>query len=386
MPVTINYPSSLDDATSLPQPTSANYQDDASFLGDVVVTKLSLAHIAIQAVVGIPGSAVTSTHDYKLSGVTGTDKAASTGGTLAQFAATSSAQLRTLLNDETGTGLAYFQDGDIGTPSAGVATNLTGTATGLTAGVATLASTVTVADAASDTTCWIAMVGTQTGSLAILTDGGITYNAATNALTAGSFTGSITASNINSGTLSVNRIPELPEYLHSQRCFSARVAVGTNVTISAPGTPLGGLTFDIYSFNAFILLFGQTDKTENGLWLYNNSAGPLIRPACFEAYNVSSHPFSVYCGHSIVIEDGEHAGRIFRNRYTSADFSEDESIDIGTDNLEYTEVLRRPTAMNSTAGYNFTIPANSSFIVSDQFEIEDGMLLEISDGAIMEIT
>lgn len=40
----------------------------------------------------------------------------------------SSANLRGCLTDETGTGLAYFQGGDIGTPSAGVVTNLTGTA------------------------------------------------------------------------------------------------------------------------------------------------------------------------------------------------------------------------------------------------------------------
>lgn len=40
----------------------------------------------------------------------------------------SSANLRGTLTDETGTGLAYFQGGDIGTPSAGVVTNLTGTA------------------------------------------------------------------------------------------------------------------------------------------------------------------------------------------------------------------------------------------------------------------
>ncbi len=63
--------------------------------------------------------------------------AALTTGTLAQFAATSSAELRGVLSDENGTGLAYFQGGDIGTPSAGVATNLTGTAAGLTAGAVT---------------------------------------------------------------------------------------------------------------------------------------------------------------------------------------------------------------------------------------------------------
>lgn len=56
---------------------------------------------------------------------------------LSQFAATTSAQLRGVLSDETGTGFAYFQGGDIGTPSAGVATNITGTAAGLTAGNAT---------------------------------------------------------------------------------------------------------------------------------------------------------------------------------------------------------------------------------------------------------
>lgn len=39
----------------------------------------------------------------------------------------SSANLRAAITDETGTGLAYFQGGDLGTPSAGVITNLTGT-------------------------------------------------------------------------------------------------------------------------------------------------------------------------------------------------------------------------------------------------------------------
>ena len=39
--------------------------------------------------------------------------------------APSSANLRAAITDETGTGLAYFQGGDIGTPSAGVGSNLT---------------------------------------------------------------------------------------------------------------------------------------------------------------------------------------------------------------------------------------------------------------------
>lgn len=57
------------------------------------------------------------------------------------LATASSANLRACITDETGTGLAYFQGGDIGTPSAGVGTNFTGTAAGLTAGNATKLTT-----------------------------------------------------------------------------------------------------------------------------------------------------------------------------------------------------------------------------------------------------
>jgi hypothetical protein len=59
------------------------------------------------------------------------------------FAATpTSANLRALLSDETGTGVAYFQGGDAGTPSALVLTN----ATGLTSGGVAAATLVTAAD------------------------------------------------------------------------------------------------------------------------------------------------------------------------------------------------------------------------------------------------
>lgn len=49
-----------------------------------------------------------------------------TSNNLSVFAATTSAQLRAVLSDETGTGFAYFQGGDLGTPSAGVLTSATG--------------------------------------------------------------------------------------------------------------------------------------------------------------------------------------------------------------------------------------------------------------------
>ena len=62
---------------------------------------------------------------------------------LSQFAATTSAQLAGVISDETGTGLLVFATNpvlttpNIGIPSAGILTNCTGTASGLTAGLVT---------------------------------------------------------------------------------------------------------------------------------------------------------------------------------------------------------------------------------------------------------
>jgi hypothetical protein len=51
---------------------------------------------------------------------------ASTANPLSQFASTTSAQLRSVLSDEVGTGAAYFVGGALGTPASGTASNLTG--------------------------------------------------------------------------------------------------------------------------------------------------------------------------------------------------------------------------------------------------------------------
>lgn len=73
-----NFPTSLDNATTIPVESAS--------------TKLSVNHVtahqniqdaieAIEAKLGIDGSAVTTSHDYKLSTITGSDKAVSVAGT-----------------------------------------------------------------------------------------------------------------------------------------------------------------------------------------------------------------------------------------------------------------------------------------------------------------
>lgn len=87
----------------------------------------------------------------------------------------------------------------LGTPVSGVATNLTGTAAGLSIGGN--AATVTVADAGGDTTTFPLLATDATGSLTPTTDAGLTYNANTNALTATTFIGALTG---NASTVTTN--------------------------------------------------------------------------------------------------------------------------------------------------------------------------------------
>ena len=100
----------------------------------------------------------------------------------------------------------------LGTPASGVATNLTGTATALNIGgnaaTATTATTVTISDAAADTTTWPMLATSQTGNLGPATDAGLTYNASTNQLSTDKFN-ALTTLQLNSILLASSTAPTL---------------------------------------------------------------------------------------------------------------------------------------------------------------------------------
>ncbi len=78
--MSINFPSTLD---SLPNPTNTDLMENATLAldHDQQHSNANDAIEALEAKVGANSSAVTTSHDYKLSGVTGSDKAVSKTGT-----------------------------------------------------------------------------------------------------------------------------------------------------------------------------------------------------------------------------------------------------------------------------------------------------------------
>lgn len=93
-----------------------------------------------------------------------------------------------------------------GTIAADLTGNVTGNLSG-TAGVATVATTVTLTDEGSDTTCFPVFAGAATGNEGLETDASaLTYNASNGELSATTFVGALTgtASNATSATTATN--------------------------------------------------------------------------------------------------------------------------------------------------------------------------------------
>ena len=215
-------------ATFLATPSSANLAaaltDETGSGAAVFATSPTLVTPAL----GTPSSA-TLTNATGLPISTGVSGLA-TG--MATFLATpSSANLAATVTDETGSGALVFATSPtlvtpaLGTPTSGVLTNCTGTASGLTAGAATVLATartiggvsfdgsanivpqtIESANEATDTTCFplfITASGTQ--QLQPKNSTSLTYNSNTSNLAATTFTGALSGNATTATTLATAR-------------------------------------------------------------------------------------------------------------------------------------------------------------------------------------
>ena len=140
----------LTNATGLPVSTGVSGLGTGIAASLATNTGSSGAPVLFNGALGTPSSGVATNLTGTASGLTAgtvTTNANLTGavtsvGNASSLGSFTSANLRGALTDESGTGAAYFQGGDLGTPSAGVATNLTAlNATQITTGTIPAART-----------------------------------------------------------------------------------------------------------------------------------------------------------------------------------------------------------------------------------------------------
>jgi len=201
---------------------------------------------------------------------------------MATTTVSTSAQLRGALSDESGTGSAVFQGGDLGTPSAGVATNLTGTAAGLTAGAVTTNANLTghVTSSGSNATLLgsftLAQLNTAVSDGTVLVDGGALGTPASGTLT--NCTGYPAAS------VSASGISEL--------ATTAEIDTGTDATRAVPVDQFVASKRNI-RWLVFNLVEAATDCAAA-----TNIAGDFVSPIAGTILQSDTSPFYLYATNS----------------------------------------------------------------------------------------
>ena len=108
-----------------------------------------------------------------------------------------------------------------------------------TTGTAAIATTITVADESSDTTCFPLFSTAATGNLAPKSGTNLTFNSSSGLLTATEFSGSgaslttLNASNISSGTIASARVPTL------NQDTTGTAAIATTITVADESSDTG---------------------------------------------------------------------------------------------------------------------------------------------------
>ena len=170
--------------------------------------------------------------------VTGTASVATVANTVVVVDSTDTTSFIAMFDSATGSLAAKTDGGLLYNAGTGMltATGLTGPLTGL-ASTSTLASTVVVVDS-TDTSSFIAMFDSATGSLAVKTDGGLTYNSGTGMLTATGLTGPLT------GLASTSTLASTVVVVASSGDTSSHIAMFDSASGSLAVKTDPGLTYD----------------------------------------------------------------------------------------------------------------------------------------------
>ncbi len=154
------------------------------------------------------------------------------------------------------------------------ATTVSGTNTGDQTSVTGNAGTVTFADAGGDTTTFVALGTSATGSLAPATDAGLTYNATTNALTATTFVGGLTG-NVTGNADTATALAANPSDCGAN-AFATTIAANGNLTcasITDADVP-NDITIDLAALASTVTVVDSTDAT-SFIGIYDSATGSL---------------------------------------------------------------------------------------------------------------